>query len=566
MIEHRSPISGIATHGSQFVLTAGYDNQVILWDAQNKSSMARGCHDHLANQCAFSSDGRHVASSSSDYSARIWEVPGMRLVSILGDHRDDVEGIAFHPTRPWVATSSRDGDVRVFDLQGSLLHRMEGHLADVISVGWLGESDHLLSSSDDGTVRRWDAEAGVLVQTIEFDGVETDTIAIAADGAVVAGNDNGQLIIVKGKDRSVYEAHNAGVKRVVYDEATRQLVSLSYDRNVKFWSWEEGTGLRLHRTTTLPSAVWPRSCAFLGADRVAFVTFGSCYAVYNVGADSWDLEGVSATGGINAVCIHEGSVYTVGDAGIVMRDGLAIADMGSLCNFIIPFGRRILTGGQMGRLFDALSGRVCYQHRSPLNCAAIVEAADGERRVVVGSYTGEGIVLSESDDDVFHSGTLQLHQNAVKGLAASGSTLFSVCATGAAALHDAGTLEPLFERGDAHTKIANGCAVLPDSRFVSVSRDLKLRLWSGDGFRVFDTPHRNSIKCCAVSCLGDYIATADYGGMAAVFSVADEEYVLQCRPTAAGISSIVGDPKGGFLASSYDGQLYEVGAPHHASH
>ena len=32
MIRHLGPISGIAAFGGKFVATAGYDNQVILWD------------------------------------------------------------------------------------------------------------------------------------------------------------------------------------------------------------------------------------------------------------------------------------------------------------------------------------------------------------------------------------------------------------------------------------------------------------------------------------------------------------------------------------------------------
>lgn len=557
MIEHRSPISGIATHGGRLVLTAGYDNQVILWDADGGSSLARGCHDHLANQCSFSPDGRLAASSSSDYSARLWSIPDMRLVAVLRDHRDDVEGIAFHPDRPLVATSSRDGAVRVFGFDGSLLQTMEGHLADVISVSWVDSGSHLISSSDDGTLRRWDAETGALLQTVEFDGVETDTVALMSGGVVVAGNDNGELVIVDGDSRTVHAAHDAGVKKVVYDDSTGQLASLSYDRCVKFWRWSSESGLQLQSTATLPAAVWPRSCAFLDKERVAFVTFGSRYAVYHIATNSWDLDGVADTGGINAVCIHDGATFTVGDAGVVIRDGKPACRLGSLCNFIIPFGERIVAGGQMGRVFNALTGEIYHQHQSPLNCAAVAQDENGPC-LVVGSYTGEGIVMTEDAGTLRASKTVQLHDNAVKGLAASGPELFSVCATAAVALHDVRTGERLFEQANGHSKIANGCAILPDGRYVSVSRDLKLRIWTGGQAAVFETPHRNSIKCCAVSDDGTHIGTADYGGTIAVFDVAEGRYVFRVRPTAAGISSIIADPGGGFLASSYDGSLYRV--------
>ena len=37
MIRHVSPISGIDAYDDRWVATAGYDNQVILWDARRKT-------------------------------------------------------------------------------------------------------------------------------------------------------------------------------------------------------------------------------------------------------------------------------------------------------------------------------------------------------------------------------------------------------------------------------------------------------------------------------------------------------------------------------------------------
>lgn len=41
MIAHQSPISGVAAYNGQWVATAGYDNQIILWDAAHKIALAR---------------------------------------------------------------------------------------------------------------------------------------------------------------------------------------------------------------------------------------------------------------------------------------------------------------------------------------------------------------------------------------------------------------------------------------------------------------------------------------------------------------------------------------------
>lgn len=71
MIDHKSPISGIAAFKEKYVATAGYDNQVILWDGREQNAIGRGLHDHLANQCAFSACGKYLVSSGSDYTSRV---------------------------------------------------------------------------------------------------------------------------------------------------------------------------------------------------------------------------------------------------------------------------------------------------------------------------------------------------------------------------------------------------------------------------------------------------------------------------------------------------------------
>jgi WD40 repeat protein len=218
MIRHSSPISGIAAWRDRYVLTAGYDNQVILWDQLTNNAITRSCHDHLANQVSFSPDGRYALTSSSDYTARLWTIPDLRLVAVFADQEDDVEMSVFHPAKELIATASRDHRVRVYSFDGTLLHTFTGHQADVISVEWARGSDELISSSDDGTIKRWSLASDGLIDDLDMEGVETDTIAISAAGTIFAGNDEGQIIVIREKKREIIPAHNAGIKRLVLDD------------------------------------------------------------------------------------------------------------------------------------------------------------------------------------------------------------------------------------------------------------------------------------------------------------------------------------------------------------
>jgi toxoflavin biosynthesis protein ToxC len=561
MIEHTSPISGVDAHGTM-VATAGYDNRVILWDGTSRAALAEGRHDHLANQCRFARSGRLLATSGSDYSARLWSVPDLRLVTVLTDQKDDVETTAISPDESRVVTTSRDHLVRLYDLDGRLLHRMEGHEADVLSAEWTDGGRRIVTTSDDGTVRWWDAERGALVQTLDLGDVETDTIAVIDDDFVVLGNDKGELVAARtGHEPVFHAAHDAGIKRLAYDPVDDIVVSCSYDRTVRFWRFfPDGTVSHLH-TTDVPADVWMRSCARLGDGQWVFGTFGTSYAVYDRSRDAWDLGGVRPTPGVNSVTVHDGQTFTVGDSGAVRRGGEVVAELGSCCNVIFPFAGRMLAGGQLGTLFDATTGARLYQHRSPINCMASYTGPDGPE-LVAGTYTGEGVrLVAGADGGLAWRGNVRLHDNAIKGVAVANGVLFSVCATGAAAFHRLPDFELVAEVPQAHDRIANGAAALPDGRFASVGRDLMLRLWAPDGRRLaaVGTPHRNSIKCVAVDPRTSLVATGGYHGRVAVYDPDARRWVADVRPTTAGISSLCpGDAPGRFLASSYDGSIYPV--------
>ncbi len=561
-MKHQAPISGVAAYEDAYVLTAGYDNQVILWDQRTGAPLARAWHDHLANQVAFSPDGKHAVTASSDYSARIWTVPGLRLVAVLADHDDDVEMACFSPVAPLVATASRDYLVRVFDFTGTVVARLRGHTSDVISVAWSADGSELISSSDDGTIKRWSLRDKVIVGDVDLHGVETDTVTIAADGTVYAGDDNGEVLVVRDGSVEPVQAHDAGIKRLVLDGGRGMLISLSYDRKMALWS-VASTVPTLISTSALPTDVWPRSAAFAGESTIVFATFGSTYRTFDYRRGTWSDRPVDPTPGINAVLTDSaGSRWTVGDAGIVRRDGVTVREMGSLCNFLVESGGRLLTGGQLGAAFDVASGRTIHQHRSPLNCAVEIEHQTGPL-VVIGTYTGEGLVfrLAPSGDTLVK--TLPLCTNAVKGLAVSGDLLMAVSADRAAVWHRCSDLAPVAALPAVHDRIANGCAGLGDGWFASVSRDRKLRIWSPDReMFIYPTPHAHSIKCVAAAPELGVVATADYFGTAALFDAHERRWIESRRLTSSGISSLNYDSgRHRFCASSYDGEVYILNVP-----
>jgi toxoflavin biosynthesis protein ToxC len=554
---HRGPIAGIATRGD-LIATAGYDNQIILWDAQRREALARACHDHLVNDCRFSADGRWLVSASSDYSARVWSVPQLRLHAVLGGHEDDVDMAVFAPDDQRIATCALDRCVRVFDREGRCLHEMRGHTGNVLALAWTSDGSQLVSSSVDGTIRRWDTSRGVNAGTTNLR-IRTDSVEIGTEGTVFAGDDRGRIAIIDATGPRFVQAHRAGVKKIALNAQRTTLVSLSYDRSIALWRIVGPEGLEEISRSTLPETVWARAATVLDDGRIATGTFGACYALFDLHTLSWNLDTVAAGPAINAVLSCNGQVYSVGDAGMVHVDGVLLAQMGSLCNFLVACGAQVLTGGQLGRLFDAATGAVLHQHHSPLNCG-VGFTRGGRDWVAVGTYTGEVLVLERGRDGGWNLTTsLPVYENAVKGLSYSDGILFSVCASTDVAWHAVGDWSLIRRVDKAHERIGNGCAAIGAGRFASVGRDRTLRLWSGAGVETYASPHPNSVKCIAVSGDGKSLMTGSYGGTVAGFDLYRKRWTRMQRPTAAGISSLAwDDSERRFLAGSYDGAIYPV--------
>jgi WD40 repeat protein len=556
-MQHQGPIAGIAAHGD-LIATAGYDNRIILWDARTRKALAQASHDHLVNHCSFSSDGRWLVSASSDYSARVWSIPSLRLQAVLPCHDDDVDMALFSPDDRHIVTCALDRCVRVFDLDGRCLHTMRGHTGNVLSLAWMQDCRHVVSSSVDGTIREWDTKLGIEVRATNLH-VRTDSVEIGPDGVVYAGDDRGRIVIIEDGRMHFVQAHHAGVKKIALDVRQGILVALSYDRSISAWRIGGPRRLQELARSILPESIWARSATILDDGRIATGTFGSTYAVFDLRTSIWDLQGVAPGKAINAVLNVNNRIYAVGDSGLVSIDETPTANMGSLCNFLVAAGGRVLTGGHLGRLFDADTGEVLYEHHSPLNCG-VTFMRQGTTHVAIGSYTGDILVFEADDGGRLRLRTeLNVYENAVKGLSSSDGLLFSVCASTEIAWHRIDDWSLVRRIDKAHERIANACCAIGNGEFASVGRDRTLRIWGAGKTEVYHSPHPNSVRAIDVNADHTAILTGSYGGTVAMFDLIHRCWTSLDKLTTSGISSIAWNGANqSFLAASYDGSIYKV--------
>ena len=383
---------------------------------------------------------------------------------------------------------------------------------------------------------------------------------MCSDGTVYAGNDLGEICKMTPAGVEKIKVHRAGIKNLCLSSDERRLISMSYDRDLALISLEGS--LRIETKVQIPDLVWARSCAFQGHDRLILGTFGSSYAALDLLTLDWDFSAIHGTDCINALLVTGEAIHTVGDSGQVRHADFApvadsvrplqvLAEMGSLCNFIVPYCDRMVTGGHLGKVFDAKTGEVLLTLKCPINKALQVR-----EYLVLATYVGELAVCKFSPNGKLELvGEFKVLNNAIKDLCADDNFVFCGGAAADIAIFDIAEMRVIAQRQRAHKNIVNSCAALGQGRFVTVSRDLHMRIWNGLELELsLRAPHDHSIKCVAVSADKRHVASCSYDGKIAIFDRHSLTWPVYRRLTAAGISSVVYF-EGAFWASSYDGQI-----------
>ena len=544
-------------------------NQIVYWMSERNRLSG---HETSVLGVAYSPDGKLLATTSGDSTVRLWAQNGQLLHTF--EEAGTSYGVAFHPQLPLLATGNLDGSlqiwnledktliqtiqahagpawdvtfsansaeaaflvtggadeqVKVWDLDGTLLNTFSGHESIVWQVAVDATDQLIVSTSLDNTAKVWTID-GQLLSTLP---------AAASGGSLWSGtfNPTGDTIAIGGDDRMVQlwqpdgtlmttlAGHTKRIERVKFSPDGGAIASAGLDRTI----WIRGTDGTPWRILQTPGDI--RRFSFSPRDAQTIVTAGTgntaqlrqwespLLQTLFLDDDIWDLA-ISPNG--ERIISGDSPTVHVWD-----RDRNTVATLDADQNTL--FGFDYSPDGQM---IAAVGANGTVQLWSPTG-ELLQDLKGHELQAWDASFSPDSQRLAAIAEDgsirVWRTGGELIHtlqSNGERGL----RVVFSPDGQQLVAARGDGTLQIwqadgiLLQEFEAHDSAIFGLSVSPDGQFfVSASTDLTTKLWHWDGtlVRTFEG-HTNAIFGVDFSPDGQMIATASSDNTVILWSLAGE--------------------------------------------
>ncbi len=166
--------------------SCGSDGTLLVFEAQSGRELARAKLPAAAGIVRFSSDGARLVAVADDGSAAtLLAAPGLERAIALGGHGGLIIDAGFSPDGRYLATSSADGNVRVFSAATGDLVVSLSHGATVWKMVWSPSSDRLAAGGYDGSFSVWSSAGWKLVTRQRGHDNFISALAISQDGALL---------------------------------------------------------------------------------------------------------------------------------------------------------------------------------------------------------------------------------------------------------------------------------------------------------------------------------------------------------------------------------------------
>lgn len=240
------------------------NNSLVLWDLTSGAEIREYIsHADWVQSVAISPDGTRLLSGGGGYfdigdtAVRLWDIEKTEPIMYLDAHTAQVLSVAFSPVTNVALTSSRNGEIILWDLEtGTPLHTFTGHGTSAVnSVSFSPDGKYFLSGSDDKTAVLWNLSTGKEELRFTGHGEGVLTVRFSPDGKTVLttsgsfsnrSSDNTIRLwdATTGQVLHTFEAHSARVSQAVFSPDGKYILSGGFDQKIILWDVATGAIVR----------------------------------------------------------------------------------------------------------------------------------------------------------------------------------------------------------------------------------------------------------------------------------------------------------------------------------
>ncbi|MCX7745167.1 MAG: WD40 repeat domain-containing protein [Flavobacteriales bacterium] len=276
---------------SSFVLSAGGDRWIALWDldsmqsvkalAQATSTVYALCfipefnflaigeasgglhildikaskplkfftiHQHAIFKLLYHPIRHWLYASSANGEISVWDIENLTLLHIIKPSTEKIRGLALNSENNQLAVACSDSNICIFSDELTLLHKFPAHSWATNTVIWHSSGD-LISASRDAHIRRWKIESNSehLIQNIPAHNYAIYSLVFSPDQYFMASAsrdktikiwDANELQFLYRINKEKNQGHTHSVNQIIWHPWNNLLISCSDDKQIMIWHIE----------------------------------------------------------------------------------------------------------------------------------------------------------------------------------------------------------------------------------------------------------------------------------------------------------------------------------------
>ena len=208
------PIHTVVFHPDGLLLATSGRHAKLL-DISNQTEIATLQHDEWVWTVAFSRDGRYLATDDGvETTVKVWDIQRQQITAILEGHTSDINFVKFSPDGRTLATSSWDGEVRLWDVSNwELLGTLRNNGTAAIDFSADGKT---LASAGSEEVTLWSVDRGEKVATLQGHTGWIRGVDFSSDGTILASGGEDGTVRVQNIKTHLESQHQRNIVRLIY--------------------------------------------------------------------------------------------------------------------------------------------------------------------------------------------------------------------------------------------------------------------------------------------------------------------------------------------------------------